>query len=112
VITRAALEPLGDQFLLRLVTDRAVIDVLTDKVSMKRAREVIERQEPVLAEARLGSFGPFQVTLSTSATGEVAIAVDGPDLGPAVRGNQAIVFYATRAEAAELLRSEVDAPAT
>jgi hypothetical protein len=35
-----------------------------------------------------------------------------PDLGSTVRGNQAVVFYATLPEAAGLFRVEFTAPAT
>lgn len=41
-----------------------------------------------------------------------ALALDGPDLGDAFRGNQAVVFYSSRAELTRLLGAAVSAPAT
>jgi hypothetical protein len=112
VISRVALEPVGDHLLLRLATANAVFDILTDSASLARARELVEMPMPEVREVSLGSFGPFRVTVSTDATGQAAIALDGPDLGSTVRGNQAVVFYATLPEAAGLFRVEFTAPAT
>ena len=112
MISRVALEPVGDKLLLRVAAENASLDILTDASSLARARALVRAPQPRFTELRLGSFGPFPVTLSVDATGHVAIAVDGPDLGPTVRGNQAAVFYPTPAEAAELFRVELDAPAT
>jgi hypothetical protein len=112
MISRAALEPVGDQLLLRLAAESAVFDILTDRASLARARELVERSEPEVSEMVLGAFGPFPVIVSTDASGQVGVALDGPDLGPGVRGNQAVVFYPTLREAAELFRVEFVTPAT
>jgi hypothetical protein len=74
------LERDGDKLLLRLaVDDAAVLDVLTDPVTLARARTVLTNApERGLTEQRLGSFGPFELTMSTTNAMEVAIAVDGP----------------------------------
>lgn len=112
MISQTALEPVGDQLLRRLAAENAVFDILTDRASLTRARELVERRVPEFGEVTLGSFGPFSVVVSTDATGQVAIALDGPDLGPGIRGNQAVVFYPTLGEAAQLLRIELNAPAT
>ena len=112
MISQVALEPVGDKVLLRLAAESAVLDVLTDAASLARARALVQALDRGFAELLLGSFGPFPVTVSVDATGEVAIALDGPDLGPTVRGNQAVVFYPTLNEAADLFRVEGNAPAT
>jgi hypothetical protein len=107
VITQSSLEQAGDRLLLRLaVDDTAVLDVLTDAPTLSSARAAIEHApERGLTEHRLGSFGPFDVTLSTTDDRRVALAVDGPDLGNVFRGNQAIVFYAGREEILKALRA-------
>ena len=112
MISRAALEPVGDQFLLRLAGENAVFDILTDAAALALARELVEAPGRKFGEVALGSFGPLPVTVSRDASGQVAIALDGPEFGRAVRGNQAVVFYPTLAEAAELFRLESSAPAT
>jgi hypothetical protein len=112
MISRAAVEFVGEQVLFHIAAENAVFDILTDRVSLTRARELVERRVPELGEVRLGSVGPLPVTVRTDATGHVGIALDGPDLGLGMRGNQGEVFYPTLREAAELFRVEFKAPAT
>ena len=112
MISRVALEAVGNQFLLRLAAENAVFDILTDAASLAQARELVYAPAHTMGEVTLGSFGPLPVTLSRDATGQVAIALDGPEFRSAVRGNQAVVFYPTLTEAAELFRLEFGAPAT
>jgi len=108
VITERYLERDGDRLLLRLVVHgAAALDVLTDAPTLSGARAAVERAGAHgLLEYRLGSFGPFDVTMSTTDGRTVALAVDGPDLGRAFRGDQAIVFYVDRAEILDALRDD------
>jgi hypothetical protein len=108
VITQRYLERDGDKLLLRLaLDDAAVLDVLTDPVALAQARTVLKNApDRGLTEQRLGTFGPFDVTMSTTNAMDVAIAVDGPDLGSAFQGNQAIVFYVGRDEMLDALRDD------
>jgi hypothetical protein len=95
VITERHLERDGERLLLRLaVRDAAVLDILTDAPTLARVRAGLKAApERGFLEYRLGAFGPFDVTVSTSNADGVAIAIDGPDLGNAFRGNQSVVFY-------------------
>ena len=112
MITRRYLERDGERLLLRLaVAEAAALDVLTDAPTMARARAALEGaaaggRGPV--EVRLGSFGPFDVTLSAPAApgGGAALSVDGPDLGRAFQGTQAVVFYVGRDELLDALRAD------
>ena len=106
-ITQHYIERDGNRFLFRFaVEDAAVLDVLTDQPSLERVRELL-LNAPMrgLTEAPFGTFGPFTVTVSTTNEQDVAIAVDGPDLGNTFQGNQAVVFYVTRAELLKALEA-------
>ena len=104
MIARIAVEPVEGRLLLRIATENVAFDILTDSTSLAAAKELAERSDHGFGEAAIGTFGPFPVVVSRDATGRVAIALDGPELGPHIRGNQAVVLYATQAEAAELFR--------
>ena len=106
MITERHLERDADRRLLRLaVHGAAALDVLTDASTLAAARRAIAAAPADgLTEHHLGTFGPFAVTLSTTDGGRIAIAVDGPDLGPAFRGDQAIVFYVESDALLEALR--------
>ena len=112
MITQRYLERDGERLLLRLaVAEAAVLDVLTDAPAMARARAALEAapapgRGPV--ELRLGTFGPFDVTLSAPAAhgSGATLSVDGPDLGRAFRGTQVVVFYVGRDELIDALRAD------
>ena len=106
VITQRHLERDGDRLVLRLaVCDAAVLDILTDTSTLASVRAgLVAAAERGFVEYRLGAFGPFDVTVSTSNPDSVAIAVDGPDLGRAFRGNQSVVFYVGLEEMVDALR--------
>jgi hypothetical protein len=113
MITEYHLESDGERLLLRLVVDgHAALDVLTDRPTLLGAdatlRGAVRRG---LVEHRLGSFGPFGVVVSTTDARTVAIAVDGPDLGPAFRGDQSMVLYVDRSELLEVLARSMGAQA-
>ena len=106
MITERYLERDGERLLLRLVMHgAATLDVLTDAEALHAARVLLAQPSAAaaIAECRLGTFGPFPATLSRCRDDEVAIAVDGPDLGRAFRGDQAIVFYFRRQELLDAL---------
>ena len=99
MITEHYLERDGERLLLRLLVDNsAALDVLTDQDAIRQAIEMLQRSDAGFQEHRLGSFGPFNVVVSTLSQGRVAIAVDGPHLGSAFRGDQSMVLYLDRDE--------------
>jgi len=113
VITEHHLEQDGDRVLWRVVIDgAAALDVLTDHETLARARTALANpHRRGLVEERLGTFGPFAVTMSFSEENQVAVAVDGPDLGTGFRGTQAIVFYFTHEGLLAALQGKISAPA-
>jgi hypothetical protein len=108
MITRRYLERDGSRLLLRIVVnDCAALDILTNPESLAGARAVLSTAASGgLSEYRLGTFANLDVTICTTDPGTIAIAVDGPDLGEAFRGNQAIVFYVELNEFLEALRDD------
>jgi len=58
-----------------------------------------------LTSIRMGSFGPFDVTL-TLGKGFVSILVDGPDLEGRFAGNQGAGVYVERQELIDALSSD------
>ena len=104
MITERYLERDGERLLLRLVVHgAAALDVLTDAVALDAARILLAQPAAGLAQCHLGTFGPFPAALRLSRDDQAAIAVDGPDLGHAFRGDQAIVFYFHRQELLDAL---------
>jgi hypothetical protein len=98
MITEHYWERDGDHLLFRLVVGGvAALDVLTDEAALRGATAMLRRRgDEELAEHRLGFFGPFDVVVSFTADGRVAIAVDGPELGRTFRGDQSMVLYVER----------------
>jgi hypothetical protein len=113
VITEHHLEQDGDRVLWRVMIDgSAALDVLTDHDTLARAHmALVSAPRRGLVEERLGTFGPFSVTMSFTELSQVAVAVDGPELGPSFRGNQAIVFYFTHEDLLAALQGDFSAPA-
>jgi len=103
MITESYIEGEGDRVLFRLsVSDIAVLDIFTDEQTLVRAREFLcdpGRHHQGTQEMRLGSFGPFDVTMNCITNDEtIAIFVDGPDFGQEFRGNQSAGLYVAREE--------------
>ena len=46
----------------------------------------------------MGTFGPFEVTLSLDADGSAAFFIDGPNVGISFSGNQCAGAYLSRTE--------------
>ena len=105
MITQRYLERDGDRLLLRLgIGESAAVDILTTAEAMAEARTLLGAAvDGPRAEYRLGSFGEFDITISSDGQA-VWIAVDGPDLDSPFRGGQAIVFSVGVAEMVEALR--------
>lgn len=103
MITEHHLERDGERLLLRLMVHQAAaLDVLTDRDALRAAAAMLGADSDAgLSECRLGTFGPFDVVVSTHGA-QIAIAIDGPDLG-AFRGDQSVVFYVGRDELLEIL---------
>src|SRR4051812_23397019 len=105
MITQRYLERDGSRLLLRIaVNDSAALDILTNSERLAAARAILSAAPSRgLTEYRLGTFADLDVTMSTTDARTVAVAVNGPDLGSAFRGNQAIVFYLELSECLEAL---------
>lgn len=108
MITQRHIERDGDRILWRiLVNEVAALDVLTNAEALTRARIALEAPQGRggLLEEPLGTFGPFDVTMSrTGGESRVALALDGPDLGSKFQGNQAMVLYLDAKELLTALR--------
>ena len=91
--------PLGILFRIA-IDDRAVIDVLTTADALSACREFLSDSESnSLESVRLGSFGPFEVTMGLSADdATVTLFIDGPELGNQYRGDQSVGVYIDRDE--------------
>ena len=91
--------PLG--ILFRIAIDNsAVIDVLTTADALSACRAFLSDSEAnSLESVRLGSFGPFEVTMGLSAEdATVTLFIDGPELGSQYRGDQSVGIYIERDE--------------
>lgn len=89
----------GDRILWRiLVNDTVALDVLTTATTLARAHSILRNARGRdSVEEPLGTFGPFLITMSsTSEERRIALALDGPELGSAFSGNQAVVVYVDR----------------
>jgi hypothetical protein len=108
MITQRYLERDGSRLLLRIVVnDSAAFDILTNPESLAEARAFLSAAASRGLEVyRLGTFANLDVTIGTTDPRTVAVVVDGPDLGAAFRGNQAIVFYVELNEFLEALRDD------
>ena len=107
MISERYIERDGERVLWRIaVGGVAALDVLTDHATLNRARCALEPTDSVDVEERLGTFGPFAVILRSTGPNEVAVAIDGPDLGNAFRGDQAVVFYLARTDLLAALQVE------
>ena len=105
MITESYAERSGDDVLFRLAVDgSAVLDVLTDDATLAACREMLRGSAGRMEEIRLGSFGPFHVTVATNALDStVSIFVDGPTLDDRFRGGQAAGVYVRREDLLNVL---------
>ena len=109
MLTEHYLERSEEQILLRIaVNDVAVIDILTDANLLGLCRSLMRNPDQRgLQETRIGTFGPFDVTLSLLKDGMlVALLIDGPDLADRFRGSQSAGVYLTREELLTVLDDE------
>ena len=108
-ITEHYLERNGGRCLLRLVVEGSgVLDVVTEEATLRSCRALLSEPRDRPLERRLGSFGPFTVTLSlTARSQEAAIMLDGPDLDHAFQGGQAAGLYVDAQELAHVLAAHL-----
>jgi|SRR5687768_15286186 hypothetical protein len=105
-ITQRYIERDGLRILWRIAIDDVVaLDVLTDAGTLESACRTIE-EAPArgLTEHRLGTFGEFEVTVSTTDDTNATISIDGPHLDNAFQGWQSVVFYLERTSLLNALR--------
>jgi len=78
----------------------SLFDVLTDTATLAKCLGMLSQPERGgLQSRRLGTFGPFDVTLNLHADRKiVSIFIDGPDLEGAFSGNQSAGLYVEREE--------------
>ena len=100
MITQRYFERDGDKILWRVsVSDVAVFDILTSDQELDRCRELLRGSLGADVESvRMGTFGPFEVTLSLDADGSAAFFIDGPNVGISFSGNQCAGAYLSRTE--------------
>ena len=102
-------ERAGDRILLRLMINKTVaFDVLTDASVLSACLDFIEQPRGNgMQNMRIGSFGPFDVSLVLHANRSTAsFVIDGPDLDNDFAGNQAVVLYLPRPEIADMFRDQ------
>ena len=96
MITERYFERAGNKVLFRIaIDDTVVLDILTSDADLARCRELLEGPGAGRMEwFRLGSFGPFDVTVNRHEDGSSAsFFIDGPDLDNAFAGNQTAGVY-------------------
>src|SRR5690606_26856885 len=69
----------GDRLMLQLAIESAVLDIVSDRATFLDCMAVLDAPHQGLVHCRMGSFGPFTVTLNLNYDDSVSIFVDGPD---------------------------------
>jgi hypothetical protein len=111
MITQRYLERDGEKILFRVaIDDVAVFDILTSDPELARCRELLLGSLGADVESvRIGTFGPFEVTLRLDPDGKSAtFFIDGPNVGSAFCGDQVAGAYLTRVEMLDALDQTKD----
>jgi len=108
MISQRYFERDGDRILFRfVVSEAAVFDVLTDDVALAQCRQLLRGELGTDVDTvRMGSFGPFDLTVSLGARTDrlsATVFICGPNVEPMFRGEQTAGAYLTRSELLEAL---------
>ena len=68
----------GDEIILGLAVQDAVLDILTNPCLLQKCLNILTEPQQGLVDTTMGKFGEFQVTLNRHADDTVSIFVDGP----------------------------------
>lgn len=90
MITNWQLQRRGDSLILGIAVEHAALDVVSDLALLKDAFTMLRSPHRGLVDIRIGSFGPFAVTLNLHHDDTVSIFVDGPDFDGARRQSAAL----------------------
>jgi hypothetical protein len=112
IISQRYFERDGDRILFRfVVSEAAVFDVLTDDVALDQCRQLLRGQLGTDVDTvRMGSFGPFDVTMSLGPRTDklsATVFICGPNVGLAFRGDQTAAAYLTRSQLLDALDETV-----
>ena len=112
MITERYIERASDgRILFRIaVSHVAVFDVLTDEATLESCRQLLRNADDKkgMQWLRMGSFGPFDVSMTVSARETVSLLIDGPELDNVFHGHQGAGIYISREEMSRALNEEKD----
>ena len=69
----------GDQILLGIAVQDAVLDIVTNPSLLQNCQALLTQPHQGLVDTAMGKFGDFQITLNLDADDAVSIFIDGPD---------------------------------
>ena len=79
MITDWQVQRRGESLILGIAVEHAVLDVVSDLALLKGCLAMLRSPHSGLVHRRMGSFGPFAVTLNLHHDDTASIFVDGPD---------------------------------
>ncbi len=82
MITDWQIERRGEEMLLGLAVEHAVLDIVTNRGLLTTCLAMLKSPHVGAVDTRMGQFGNFPVTLNLFADDTVSIFVDGPYFTP------------------------------
>jgi hypothetical protein len=71
---------IGDNILLGIALENAVLDIFTNDAQLQECLEMLEKPHRGLVYTKIGTFGIYSITLNLHHDDTVSMSVDGPDL--------------------------------
>ena len=78
MITDWQVQRRGDELIVGLSTDDAVLDIVSDAPTLQRCLAMLETQSNGLVDEQIGRFGVFPVRLVVGVNNSVSLFIDGP----------------------------------
>jgi len=91
----------GENILLGIALENAVLDILTNDPQLQECIEMLEKPHRGLVFTKIGTFGIYTITLNLHHDDTVSMSVDGPDFYQA--RNQSAGIWLEKEQLRELL---------
>jgi hypothetical protein len=80
----------GENILLGIALENAVLDLVTTESQLRRCLNLLEERHQASVRAEMGTFGTYAVALNVDETDTVSLFVDGPYFEPSRSQSAAI----------------------